>query len=496
MSKDHFPKDFGIIMIELRLYIFSICLGLVYGSTATAQGLSDLALRSAPEPEVLTISEFYDQIIQHHPVVRQAQLYPEIARQEMRMARGGFDPKIALDYDRKEFDKKVYYNQWESKLKVPVWAGEVSLGFEQNHGIFLNPENTVDDPAGQALVGISIPIGRGLIIDARRAAIREARFFQDLADADRIKMINKVLLNAAKDYWDWYFAYKQYQLADSAYALAEQRYRGVVQNIRVGELAAIDSVKAQTAVQERTILRKEAELDLNNARIRVSNYLWGDNELPLVLEEAISPDNVLIERSLLRLADVDELINFAENQHPEIRKQRAKLQQLAVQERLQANNLLPTINLDYSLVRNTQTVDENTDFSFSRNYKVGVYFEFPLFLRKERGKLQQVRIKQAQSNFALTQVRREIRNRIRQVYKELETLRELINVQQATVNNYRILRDAEVRKFINGESELFLINTREATLIEGEIKLESLKSKYEKTRAVLLWEAGVRFWEE
>ena len=101
--------------------------------------------------------------------------------------------------------------------------------------------------------------------------------------------------------------------------------------------------------------------------------------------------------------------------------------------------------------------------------------------------MQQVQIKQNQTTLYLMAQRREIENQIDIVFNELRNLTELIQLQEANVRNYRILRDGEIRKFSNGESDLFLINTRENTLIDGQIKLESLKSKLEKTYQELIW---------
>ncbi|GAB4403963.1 MAG: TolC family protein [Microscillaceae bacterium] len=443
----------------------------------------------------LSLEEFYRQILAYHPVVRQANLMTEMGRQELRMARGGFDPKISFDYSRKEFKGTTYYNLVDSKLKVPTWIGDFEIGYNQYHGDFLNPERSQPDAAGQGFLGITVPLGQELIMDARRAVLRQAQFFQEIARADRIKEINKILLSAAKDYWEWYFTYHQYEYLDSAYALARQRYEGVVISIGLGETAPIDSVDAQSVVQNRNIERRQAEVELQNARIRVSNYLWGDNETPLVLADDLAPEDFLGLSGRPALPNREDLLNFSAQNHPEIIKLVNKLKQLAVEERLQQANLLPRLDLKYNLLRNIQNVDEQTNLNFQNNYQFGVNFEMPLFLRKERGKLNQVRIKQSQTDFELLQLRREILNEVEAAYNELLNSQTQIQLLDEITENFRILRDAEVRKYLNGESSLFLINAREAKLIESQIKLEKQKANFEKARATLLWTSGQPFWE-
>lgn len=442
--------------------------------------------------KVLSLKEFYAQIITHHPIVKQAQLLNEFARLELRIARGGFDPKIQLDYSKKDFDKKNYYDLLNSKFKIPLWIGELQAGFENNSGVFLDPSSTTD-PAGLTSVGIAIPIGQGLMMDNRRATLKQARYFQEIADADKIKEINKILLNASKDYWDWYFKQQQFIFTQVGVAFAEQRYLGVRQRVFLGELAAIDSVQAKIVLQERQIQLQQATVELLNARISIANYLWTNGDTPLLLAEEIIPETFATK--LVSESDYQNLLNFSKENHPDIRKTQFKLRQLEVEEKLQMNNLLPTLNLNYNLLSNVQPADEYTRFNTQNNYKLGVQFEFPLFLRKERGKLQQVRVKQTQTNFELSQTIRNVQNTLQTSYNELANLAQQIVLLEDMVANYVILRDGELRRFANGESSLFLVNTQESKLIEAQIKLESQKSKYGKARANLIWASGGQTWE-
>jgi outer membrane protein TolC len=442
--------------------------------------------------KVLTLKEFYAQIFEYHPIVKQSKLLTEMARQELRLSRGGFDPKLAFDYDQKKFDKKNYYSLIYSKLKIPTWIGELNATYERNEGQFVNPEDKIS-PGGLASVGVSIPIGRNLWMDERRSTLRQAQYFQQIAEAERVKSINKVLLSAAKDYWEWYFDYQQYILLQSGLKLADERYQAVRQRVRLGELAAIDSVQALITLQERQIQLQQGQVELQNARLMLSNYLWGENDTPLEAAENLAPENITDQ--VTTDAQLQELLVYAQENHPEIRKIIFKLRQLSVEERLQVNNLLPSLTVNYNAIQNWQNTTETTSLDFRNNYKLGINFEFPLLIRKERGKLQQVRVKQSQANFELIQTRREVQNSIQAAYNELQMLRQQLQLQASMVENYRILRDGELRRFFNGESSLFIINTQETKYIEAQIKLESQRSKYEKARAMLRWASGRAMWE-
>lgn len=445
-------------------------------------------------PEELSIRAFYEQIFRYHPLVKQAQSLSPMAQQELRMARGNFDPKISTDFNRKQFDKKEYYQTFYTKLKVPVWVGELQTSFERNQGGFLNPEE-ITHPAGLLAVGVGVPIGRNVLIDERRNVLRQAQIAQNIAEAEKIKLINKLLINAAKDYAEWYFAYYQYRFLKTGYALAEDRYKAIKQRLMMGELAPIDSVQALITLQERGIALQQGEVDWLNAGLRLSNDLWIDGNVPVQIEPNITPQIFAINTSLTQEATLQDLLAYAQQNHPEIRKTTFKRKQLAFEERFQVNNLLPNLMLNYNILRNVQASSESTQFNFRNNYKLGITFEMPLLLRKERSKLQIVRIKQMQIDWELQQLQREVLNEVRTSYNEIVTYTRLLQQQESMVNNYLILRDGELRKFWAGESSLFIINAQETKYIESQIKLEQIRAKYIKAQAILLWSAGKPLWE-
>ena len=50
---------------------------------------------------VLTFEEYLGYVKEHHPLMKQANLTLSIAEANILRARGAFDPKIEVDYDRK-----------------------------------------------------------------------------------------------------------------------------------------------------------------------------------------------------------------------------------------------------------------------------------------------------------------------------------------------------------------------------------------------------------
>ncbi|GAA4414219.1 TolC family protein [Nibrella viscosa] len=447
-----------------------------------------------PDTSVLTARSFYEVVAQNHPLVRQAALFNDEARQEVLQAQGAFDPKLFGNYYRKDFGNKLYYDKWLSGLSVPVWLGgaDIKVTHERNRGSFVNAEDRLATP-GMTAIGLNVPVGQGFLIDARRNALRQAELAVTLADADRLKLINKTLFDAAKTYWDWYVAYQQYTLIQEGYQLADVRYRAVRQRALLGDAAPIDTTEALITAQDRLVQRQQAEVELQNARLRMSAFLWNGNNQAVDL-----PSNVTPQAGGFALANeevLQSLLNRAAEQHPDLTKLDTKVRQLILEERFRREMLKPQINLNASLLSGTALIggpnDWPTYYSFRpANHKIGVDLMFPLFLRKERGKLRQVQIKAQQVNLERQQTSRFILNAVQGAYNELKALENQIAVQQQAVTNQRILLRAEQQKFEIGESSLFLVNAREAKLIDMAVKLEQLRAKYQKAIAELYFTAG------
>ena len=161
--------------------------------------------------------------------------------------------------------------------------------------------------------------------------------------------------------------------------------------------------------------------------------------------------------------------------------------------------LRPSLNINAAALYKGFTlygIESKTGLSdLGNNYKFMVDLYFPLFLRKERGKLQQIRIKQLQNDLDQKQVQREVVNEVNAAFNDVKTLEAQIRTQTAAARNQELLLEAEIVKFGIGESSLFLVNSRESKLNEFRVKVASLQAKYEKALAVLLFASGVSSWD-
>lgn len=440
-------------------------------------------------PEVLSFQEYLAFVKTYHPVTGQANLLMEVGEAELLQARGGFDPKIEVDYDRKKFKGTEYYNILNSTFKIPTWYGvELKANFDQNTGVYLNPERTVPQE-GLFSAGVSVDVGRGMFINERMAALRNARLFQNQSLAERDLMVNDILFNAALAYFDWLRVYNEMSIYEGFLINAQERYLGVRQNALLGEFAAIDTVEAKIAVQNRMLELEQARINLVKERLNVSNFLWLENNVPVELQDKMVPDRHLPGK-------IDEILDIPlgllmetvlEN-HPKLRSLEFKLRALELERRLKRNNLLPEVNLEYNFL--TPEIETIESFHAS-NYKARIRVRFPLFLRKERGALKLTNLRVQDTEFYIELNQRQIENKILGTYQELESYRVQNALAEDMVANYQMMLDAEERKMAFGESSLFLINSREIKLIEAQLKQNDLLTKFLYAKASLFQNMGV-----
>lgn len=426
-------------------------------------------------PKNLGFTEYLAYVKQYHPVVRQAQLHLEKGEAELLRARGAFDPKLEVDYDRKKFKGSEYYELLNSTFKIPTWYGlELKAGFEQNDGLYLNPQRTVP-PEGLFSAGITLSAAQGLIMDKRRAALRSAQALKDQTAAEMELMVSEILYEASVAYLEWARLHQQLEVYNGFVDNAQRRFQGISRSAATGEIAAIDTVEAGIALQDRLLQLEQTKIKLLKQRLEVSNFLWLENNVPVELQTEIRPDYILFEDEIPG-EDIEFLLpGYTLEEHPKIQAMESKIEALRIQRRLKINNLLPKVDLEYNFL--TPDGDQIGTYDTS-NYKAGLKFSFPLFLRKERGEVKLANYKLEDASLEVDLSRRKIENKIDGLLQELESYIRQIKISEEMVENYEQLLAAEERKFSFGESSLFLIISRESKLIDAKLKQNELLTKF------------------
>ena len=435
---------------------------------------------------VLTRDAFLSIVKKNHPTIKAANIQVRRAGSELLAARGGFDPSVTVDYEQKEFGGKPYYNYFNPELVIPTWYGvEFKAGLEDITGDRLDPEIT----KGQnSYVGVKVP-ATGLLFDKRRAVLRQAQQIVLMTEAERLLTVNDLLFDALADYWNWVKEYTVYTIVTDAVKVNEERLRFVKVEYEQGSRPAIDTTEALAQLQGFYLAQNAAYLAFRNAGLDLSNYLWADNQ-PYNWSMAIIP-GTLTDSGNLPLPSLPDLIVLARNSHPKLQMLRNKTNILEIEKRLKMQYLMPKVSLKANYLNKGYAMPEQiTTTLLENNYKVGLDLSMPLFFREARGAYQSAKFKITEIGLQQDQTTLNIENKVKMYFNEFYALRQQINIYEQVYSNNKTLFRGERTRFENGESTLFLLNSRENKLLEASQKLAELKAKWLKSYAAVIWATG------
>ena len=443
--------------------------------------------------QALSIDAFLQQVRSSHPTAKIAQLASAKAQQDLLSARGGFDPKLFSDLEQKQFGGKNYYMLSETGIKAPLWLGmELKSVYQYNSGLQLDPQNKLPKD-GQMLLGLSVPLAQNLVIDQRRAALKQAKIQQVAGKAEGDAMLNDLLYAASKDFWNWTMAWQQLKILSQSTDIALQQYQFVVSGHQQGDKRAYDTIEAKLQWQDLSARLNMARLELNNQYLTLANYLWSDDGVPLRVDSTTIPmplysDQIMAENDSMQKVARSLLAN-----HPELRKYKSELNRLEVERKFKFGKLLPKLDLQYNYLSKSAfdfTTSEPSTFAAAANYKWGFNFSMPFFLGKERADLQMTKIKISETKWKQALKETELNNKLSMYLNEQQTLQDQVRLYQGMVDGYRQLLEGERMLFSSGESTQYLVNSRQNKLLDAQIKLVECLTKYEKAKASVSWVVG------
>jgi outer membrane protein TolC len=447
--------------------------------------------RSQDSTKTLSVQQVVEMVKKYHPVAKQASLLIEKAKADITIARGGFDPLLNNEHARKTFDGINYYNYNRPELTIPTWFGiELSTGLENLSGDRTDPQ----DSKGQtSYAGISLPLAKNLLIDKRRAALQTAKIFRQASGAEQRTMLNNLLLEALKAYWYWMQYYQVYTILDNAVQVNEKRLLLIKTGYRLGDRPAIDTTEALTQLQSFQVQRENAWMQFQNAGLELSVYLWSpEGSLLTIPADAIPADsNLLSSITTGTMPLLNELLEAARKNHPELQVYKYKLDALGVEKKLKFQQLLPSVNFRYNQLAKGYSVWKTSGPLFENNFRYGFYASIPLRFSEGRGEYRKAKLKIAETKLDQDMKLASVEMKVRTYFNELVALKNQVGLQEKAYRNYLALQRGEEIRLQAGESSLFLVNARENKTLEALQKLQELRSKYFITLNALQWAAGL-----
>ena len=443
--------------------------------------------------QTLNMEELLKIVRTYHPLITQSSIRIEKAEAEVLLSKSNFDPILSNSLAKKTFDGKEYYGYVTPEIKIPTWFGmEISGGLENLSGTKYDPTETI---GRTNYAGISIPLAKNLLIDKRRATLKQAKLFSSLAEVEKNALVNDVLMQAIEAYWNWVKSYQTYLVVKKNTENSFSRVDFVKRSFINGERPAIDTLEAYSQYQSFQFQENTKWLEFQNAGLNLSLFLWKNENEPYEIPNTVTPQNnweTEVNSSNFNF-DISQLVSNASQNHPNNLVYTYKLDALEIEKKLKFQELLPKIDFKYNLLGKGYDIGQTISHHnyFDNNFQYGLKFEMPLLFMKGRAEYKLAKLKISESTIDQTLKRNQIDIKIKSYYNEYLTLKSQIGLQTNMYENYQLLVKAEETRLLNGESSLFLVNSRENKALEALEKLIDLKTKYFKTIYALQWSAGV-----
>lgn len=419
---------------------------------------------------LLSFDEFISIVKENHPMAYISELKGQEGELLIREAKGGFDPKLAGNLNQKYFEGKNYYSHLHAGLKVPTWFGiTVQAGYDANSGVRLNPEEYTSN-TGLWSAGLAIQLGNGLLIDERRAELRQAEIYANSTQMERDLMLNQLVFDASVAYYDWFKAYNYYAIYQEAVVNADARFENIKGMAEFGDKPSIDTLKALILLQERQLNLEKTRLDLVNKRALLEVFLWQDGFIPLELGSEVRPSKYEEFNTSIPPLVSREMIDSLSIEHPEFIIAQNELSISKIDYRLKREQLKPSVELKYNALSTNGNQTPFADYNVS-NYAWGATISYPIFTRKERAKVKLSALKLEGQEAKLELKEAELAYKIETSFNVWSSTVNQFDIYRQSILNYSQLLASEITLFQIGEGSMFLVNLRDQELIDARLKL-------------------------
>lgn len=421
--------------------------------TATIGGGTPLGFR-----ELLT------SIRTHHPNIRAADARTRGARGEQLAADGGFDPKLGVAgqltptgfYDVTAVDAKV-------AQPTPLWGTEFFAGYRYGRADDLasyDERETLDQ--GEVNGGVKIPVLRSGAFDERRAALRTSRLAVESAQANRGSTELELVVGGAEAYWSWVAAGEGYLVVRRLVRLAEVRTEQVDAQVEAGAAPEIYRAENLRSLLKRREKLVRAERKLDKATIKLSLFQRADDGMPERPDWTRLPARVP-ESPLVSDDELPRGMKRALAGRPELAGLEADLRSAMVDSDLADVELLPQLDFEFKFSQDFGTdSDDKTQESLEPfEIKALMVVEFPLLLRKGRGKAVKARAKVEETGEKLRFTQDKIRVQVQDLWSLLQANIRRSEVSLQLAEAAEIVAAGERERMVLGATSPFVVNLRE-----------------------------------
>ncbi len=394
------------------------------------------------------------------------------ARSDQLSADGAFDLILEGEaYDRVTGTFSGGFAQVGARQPLAAMGAEVYGRYRLSDGrlpIYENIYNT--NQAGEFKVGGLLSLLRDRRIDGRRFAVEDTRLAANQAGLNVLLVQLNVQHEALKTYWRWVAAGSEIHVYEELLEIAEARAIGLAREVRLGATPRIALTENEQNVIRRRTLLAEAQRNFALTSTSLSYYLRGSDGRMIVPTRAQLPDRETLDG----LPDMQTLIAMRRSDileaRPELQNFRLAIQRAENKVELRQNDLQPQLDLKVELSRDFGGIGDGGSTFDSTDTTVGVTFTVPLQRREARGRLGRAEAELREMEFRERRVADQIEVELDNILTSLNASLRLAELASDEVEQASAMVAAERRRFQLGAGDFFLVNLREESAADAQIR--------------------------
>ena len=396
-------------------------------------------------------------------------------------AQGAFDTVFAVEARSRTLG---YYDGTEiaSKTEEPLSnnGGYVYGQYRASRGDFpIYEDKSYTNRLGELKVGGLYSLLRDRLIDARRSEFRLAANDIDIARFETRATSIGVQARAVEAYQKWVAAGLKLKAYEALLALAGGRTDGIERQVQLGAKPDILLTENEANLVRRQAFVVEARQDFRAAAVKLSLYYRSADGTPVVVDEARLP----ADANALDGIRSDPAFNL--EGRPDFAIMLEEIDKATVKLALARNDLMPRLDLGGEVAKDVGPAGIGGTNRTPLEMIVGITFKIPLQNRKAKGKLAETRAKIDELSVKQQFLAEKIRAEVTAIGIEVDTANQLVATTEKELVLAQRLASAERRRFALGSSDFFLVNQREESATNAEVKLIEAQARIAAARAEL-----------
>lgn len=470
---------------------------------ASAMGLAAPARAqqpAAPERPTLELSldEAVKRALENNNDIAVQRYNPELSDEQIRLYRGAYDPLLISTVSQNSrtspatnaftgapelVNKTTTYNFGAEQLLKT--GGNLRVDFNNNRGSTNSVFSSFNPSFNASLnANLSQPFMRNFKIDANRLQLRVARKNREISDVQFQQTVTNTVANVKDLYYDLIYAIDNLEAQRKNLSLAQKLLDENQIKVKVGTMAPLDVVAAQSEVASREEGVIVAEAALLEAEDAIKSAIFPQNDASMWALRIVPTDRPTAEPMVV---DVETATKRAIEARTDIVAARKSLENAQDNVKYATNQTLPDLNVvaAYGTSGIGGTVIQRDGFGgpvirtipggysdalssvFGRDFPtwtLGLNFSYPLFNRQARANSARAKISRDQSVASLRRLEMQVASEVRSAGRAVDTnYKRVESTRAARVLSEQRL-DAEQKKFAAGMSTNFAVTQAQRDL--------------------------------